>query len=55
MVSTALTGKNILLVDDDPDMITALQTILDGSGAVIETASDGNQAVEVAAAALPRK
>lgn len=53
MVTTALTGKNILLVDDDPDMITALQSILDGSGAVIETATDGNQAVEVAAAFDP--
>ena len=49
MVTTALTGKSILLVDDDPDMITALQTILDGSGATIETAVDGNQAVEMAA------
>jgi len=53
MVTTALTGKNILLVDDDPDMITALQGILDGSGATIETAIDGNQAVEVAASFDP--
>lgn len=53
MVSTALTGKSILLVDDDPDMITALQAILDGTGAKIETAADGNQAVEVAAAFDP--
>ena len=53
MVTTALSGKSILLVDDDPDMITALQTILDGSGATIETAVDGNQAVEVAASFNP--
>lgn len=53
MVTTALTGKSILLVDDDPDMITALQTILDGSGATIETAVDGNQAVEMAASFDP--
>lgn len=53
MVSTALSGKSILLVDDDPDMIIALQTVLDGSGATIETAVDGNQAVEVAAAFNP--
>lgn len=53
MVSTALSGKSILLVDDDPDMITALQTVLDGTGATIETAVDGNQAVEVAASFDP--
>ncbi len=47
--TTALQGKNILLVDDDPDMITALQTVLDGSGATVETAGDGNQAIEKAA------
>jgi len=52
-VSSALTGKNILLVDDDPDMITALQAVLDGTGAVIETASDGNAAVEAAASFDP--
>jgi DNA-binding response OmpR family regulator len=53
MVTTALSGKSILLVDDDPDMITALQTILDGTGATIEIAVDGNQAVEVAASFNP--
>lgn len=47
--TTALQGKNILLVDDDPDMITALQTVLDGSGASIEIAGDGNAAIEKAA------
>jgi DNA-binding response OmpR family regulator len=53
MVTSALSGKSILLVDDDPDMILALQTILDGTGATIETAVDGNQAVEVAASFNP--
>ena len=47
-MATALEGKNILLVDDDPDMLTALQTVLDGSGATIETAADGNAAIELA-------
>jgi len=47
--ATALQGKSILLVDDDPDMITALQTVLDGSGATVQTAGDGNQAIEKAA------
>ncbi len=52
-VSSALAGKNILLVDDDPDMLTALRAVLDGTGAVIETASDGNAAVEAAASFDP--
>ncbi len=48
-VTTTLQGKSILLVDDDPDMITALTTVLDGSGATIQIAGDGNQALEKAA------
>ena len=48
-MAATLDGKNILLVDDDPDMITALTTVLDGSGASIQTAGDGNQAIEKAA------
>lgn len=48
-VAPRLQGKNILLVDDDPDMIMALQTVLDGSGATLETAGDGNVAIEKAA------
>ncbi len=48
-MAATLDGKNILLVDDDPDMITALTTVLDGTGASIQTAGDGNQAIEKAA------
>lgn len=48
-LATPLQGKSILLVDDDPDMLTALQTVLDGSGAILQTASDGNLAIEKAA------
>ncbi len=48
-MAATLDGKNILLVDDDPDMITALTTVLDGSGATIHTAGDGNLAIEKAA------
>lgn len=43
---SSLSGKSILLVDDDPDMITALTNVLDGSGANVETAADGNEAIE---------
>ena len=48
-MATALDGKSILVVDDDPDMVTALTTVLDGTGATIQTAGDGNLAIEKAA------
>jgi len=41
-------GRNILLVDDDPDMLSALELLLADSGASIETAADGNAALELA-------
>lgn len=44
----SLDGKNILLVDDDSDMIEALVTVLEESGASLRTAADGNAALEVA-------
>lgn len=47
-MATALEGKSILLVDDDLDMLTALRSALDDSGATIKTAVDGNQALEMA-------
>jgi len=47
-VSNTLVGKRILLVDDDPDMVTALRAVLHDTGADIETAYDGNEALEVA-------
>jgi DNA-binding response OmpR family regulator len=46
-------GKNILLVDDDPEILTSLQTILADTGATIEVASDGNRALEKAAVTMP--
>jgi len=46
---SALKDKNVLLVDDDPDMLTALRTVLDDTGCVIKTATDGNEALTVAA------
>lgn len=47
-MSSALEGKSILLVDDDPDMLTALKAVLADSGATLQTAADGNAAVEAA-------
>ena len=39
-------GKSILIVDDDPDMVAALKALLDETGATLETAMDGNAALE---------
>jgi DNA-binding response OmpR family regulator len=47
-VATALEGKTILIVEDDPDMVTALETVLADTGATIKTAMDGNAAIQVA-------
>ena len=48
-MATTFEGKNILIVEDDPDMMTALTMVLDDTGANIQTATDGNAAIEVAA------
>lgn len=47
-MATALDGKTILIVEDDPDMVTALETVLADTGATIKTAMDGNAAIKVA-------
>lgn len=48
-----LTGKTILVVDDDPDILTAITTGLRDTGASIETASDGATAVSKAEKLMP--
>src|SRR6266567_8562154 len=47
-MSSALDGKRILLVDDDNDILTSIQAAFETTGAVIETANNGNKAVELA-------
>jgi len=37
-------GKNILIVDDDPDILVAIEAAFKDSGANITTAGDGNTA-----------
>jgi len=44
-LSKSLEGKTILVVDDDPDIVTAISTSLADMGAKIETAGDGVAAV----------
>ncbi|MBK9120175.1 MAG: response regulator [Phycisphaerales bacterium] len=43
-----LAGKTILVVDDDPDILTAITTGLADTGATVHTAADGNAAVQTA-------
>jgi DNA-binding response OmpR family regulator len=46
-------GKKILIVDDDPDILSAIETTLHDSGAEIMIARDGNTAVTTALQKLP--
>lgn len=45
---STLEDKTILIVEDDPDMVAALRAVLSDTGATIETAMDGNAAIEMA-------
>src|SRR5436189_6033380 len=47
-MATPLEGKRILLVDDDNDILTSMQAAFEPTGAVVETANNGNKAVELA-------
>jgi two-component system OmpR family response regulator len=52
-MSESLAGKRILLVDDDNDILTSMQAAFEPTGAVVETASNGNKAVELAEKSQP--
>ncbi len=43
-----LKNKSILIVDDDPDVVTAITVALQDQGAKVFSASDGGQAVDMA-------
>ena len=45
-MAETLEGNTILIVDDDEDLLAALRTIFVKTGATVETAIDGNQAIE---------
>ena len=47
-MGSVLEGKRILLVDDDNDILATLQAAFEPTGAILESASNGNKAVELA-------
>src|SRR5262245_34998704 len=52
-MSSPLEGKRILLVDDDPDILTSMQAALEATGAATQSANNGNNPVDVAEKNLP--
>src|SRR3954464_4572437 len=52
-MNESLKDKRILLVDDDSDIISSMQAAFEPTGAVIDTASNGNKAVELAEKTQP--
>lgn len=47
-MSKARSGASILVVDDDPEIVSMLSTRLNARGYTVSTAADGNQALELA-------
>jgi len=48
-----LTSRKVLLVDDDRDILAAMQTVLSEEGAEVLTAQDGNEAIIQAESQAP--
>ncbi|MBM4318810.1 MAG: response regulator [Deltaproteobacteria bacterium] len=45
--------KKILLVDDDPDFVDAVKSIVEGAGYAVDVAYDGKEALEILPASNP--
>jgi DNA-binding response OmpR family regulator len=52
-MSQNLDGKRVLLVDDDNDILTSMAAAFEPTGAIVETAGNGNKAVELAEKSQP--
>jgi DNA-binding response OmpR family regulator len=52
-MSQLLDGKRVLLVDDDSDILSSMQAAFEPTGATIDTANNGNKAVELAERGQP--
>ena len=48
-----LTGKKILVVDDEPDILTFISTVLEDHGAEVTTAHNADKAIELARSVKP--
>jgi CheY-like chemotaxis protein len=48
-----LQGHKILVVDDEPDVVTFISTVLEDQGATVIQAGDADQALELAAKERP--
>jgi DNA-binding response OmpR family regulator len=48
-----LEGKKVLIVDDDPDIVASIQAVFEPTGAEVESASNGNKAVELCEKSTP--
>ncbi|MBT3233165.1 MAG: response regulator [Calditrichaeota bacterium] len=48
-----LAGKKILVVDDEPDILTFFSTVFEDNGATVFTATDGDEAIKLAMAEKP--
>lgn len=44
-MSSPLDGKTILVVDDDPEILNAIKTALEDTGATVTVATDGDAAI----------
>jgi len=51
--STAVAGKRILLVDDDPEIVDSMRAVLESRGYEILVARDGNQGLVMAEGERP--
>ncbi|MFQ5490695.1 MAG: response regulator transcription factor [Phycisphaerae bacterium] len=52
-MSKPFEGKSVLVVDDDPDIVTAIKATFDQMGATVTTAADGNSAIAKATSEKP--
>lgn len=52
-MAKTLEGKRILLVDDDPDIISSIDAAFEPTGATIESTNNGNLAVEICEKNVP--
>ena len=52
-MSSPFEGKTVLVVDDDPDIVSAIKSTLEEVGATVCTAVDGDEAVNIAEDKLP--